>query len=141
MCTSIGCKFENWASNGYTFNGTVDVAPGSGEAKNIKWNLTMKGVSPGGVATPISLEYSGRGDVQVSTTSLVGTLYTRATTSGNAQGQSFTSASEADVKYTSVAITGGTATAGTVYAKVKSSGSSGGQSGSLLYDGTLEFGK
>lgn len=140
MCTASGCTFDNYVTGGYTFNGKVDVAAGSGDGKNVKWDLTIKGAGTG-IANPFALDYNGKGDLQVSATSLSGTVYTKATTSGSAQGQSFTGGYEADVKFTAVTLSGNMATGGTVWAKMKSTGSSGGQTATQIYEGTLEFGK
>jgi hypothetical protein len=127
-------------ASGMTLNGTVNVSAGSGDAKNVKWDLTMKGSGlTGGAGGLGNLDYTGKGDIQVSTTSLSGQVTSKASVSGSQGGQSFTGGSESIVKYNAVTIANGQPTGGSVYAKTTSFGSSGGQSAAQAWEGTLEF--
>jgi hypothetical protein len=138
-CDANGCKYTNYMAGGSTLNGTVNVSPGSGDLKNVKWDLTIKnnGVGAGGFA----FDYTGTGDIQVSVTSLAGEVKTKTSISGSQGGQSIQGGSDSVVKYTAVTIANGQPTGGSVYAKTTSYGSSGGQSAAQAYEGTLEFGK
>jgi hypothetical protein len=138
-CDANGCKYTNYMTSGSTLNGTVNVSPGTGDLKNLKWDLSIKGsgASTGGFA----FDYTGTGDIQVSAASLSGEIKSKSTISGSQGGQSIQGGSESLVRYTAVTIANGQPTAGTVYAKTTSHGSSGGQSAAQAYEGTLEFGK
>ena len=106
----------------------------------MKWDLTIKNSGAhrrGG----FGFDYTGKGDIQVSTTSLAGEVRAKSTIAGSQNGQSFQGGSESVVKYTAVTIANGNPTGGSVYAKTTSFGSSGGQSAAQAYEGTLEFGK
>jgi hypothetical protein len=138
-CDASGCKYTDYMANGMTFNGNVTVSPGSGDLKNVKWDLSMK---QSALSTPgFGFDYTGKGDIQVSLTSLSGEIISKSTIAGNQNGQSFSGGSESVVKYTAVTIASGQPTGGSVYAKTTSFGSSGGQSAAQAWDGTLEFGK
>jgi hypothetical protein len=138
-CDASGCKYTDYTAGGMTFNGNVTVSPGSGDLKNVKWDLTMKqtGLTTGGLA----FDYTGKGDIQVSLTSLSGEIISKSTFAGSQGSQSFSSNTESVVKYTAVTIANGQPTGGSVYAKTTSFASSGGQSAAQAWDGTLEFGK
>jgi hypothetical protein len=138
-CDASGCKYTNFMAGGTTFNGNVTVSPGSGDLKNVKWDLTMKQSSPstGG----LTFDNTGKGDIQVSLTSLSGEIISKSTFAASQSSQSFSSDTESVVKYTAVIIANGQPTGGSVYAKTTSFASSGGQSAAQAWDGTLEFGK
>jgi hypothetical protein len=138
MCTATGCTFTNHMVGTTTLNGSVN-SSASGDAKHITWDLTMKGSGVAGVPAAFGFDYTGKGDITISATSLAGEVTTKSTATGNAGGQSFTGGSESYVKFQSVVLSNGTATAGKLYARVTSSGSSGGQSASMAYEGTHDF--
>ena len=138
-CDASGCTYTNYVAGGTTFNGNVTVSPGSGDLKNVKWDLTMK--QSGLVTDGFDFDNTGKGDIQVSLTSLSGEIVSKSTFGGSQGGQSFSSNTESVVKYTAVTIANGQPTGGSVYAKTTSFASSGGQSAAEAYDGTLEFGK
>jgi hypothetical protein len=138
-CDANGCKYTNYMAGGSTLNGTVNVSPGSGDLKNVKWDLTIKGT--GAATGGFAFDYTGTGDIQVSVTSLAGEVRAKSSISGSQGGQSIQGGSDSVVKYTAVTIANGQPTGGSVYAKTTSYGSSGGQSAAQAYEGTLEFGK
>lgn len=138
-CDANGCKYTNYMAGGSTLNGTVNVSPGSGDLKNVKWDLTIKGA--GAATGGFAFDYTGTGDIQVSMTSLAGEVRAKSSISGSQGGQSIQGGSDSVVKYTAVTIANGQPTGGSVYAKTTSYGSSGGQSAAQAYEGTLEFGK
>jgi hypothetical protein len=138
-CDASGCKYTNHMAGAFTLNGNVTVSPGSGDLKNVKWDLTMKqsGLSTDG----LGLDYTGKGDIQVSVTSLSGEIISTSTFGDSGNGQSFSGNTESVVKYTAVTIASGQPTGGSLYAKSTVFASSGGQSAAEAWDGTLEFGK
>ena len=138
-CDASGCKYTNYMAGGTTFNGNVTVSPGSGDLKNVKWDLTMKQTALN--TSGLGFDYTGKGDIQVSLTSLSGEIISKSTIAGNPNGQSFSSNTESVVRYTAVTIANGQPTGGSVYAKTTSFASSDGQSAAQAWDGTLEFGK
>jgi hypothetical protein len=138
MCDASGCKYDRYSTGGYTIDGTVTVGAPSGEAKNIKWDLTIKNAGTGTLGG-FGFDYTGKGDINVSTTSLAGEVHTKSTVAGSQNGQSFTGGSDTTVKYMAVVITSGNPTGGSLYAKTVSFGSSGGQSATQAYEGTLSF--
>jgi hypothetical protein len=139
-CDANGCKYTNYMAGGSTLNGTVNVSAGSGDAKNVKWDLTIKNNGLGGTGG-FAFDYTGSGDIQVSATSLAGEVRAKSSISGSQGGQSIQGGSDSLLRYTAVTIANGQPTGGTLYAKTTSYGSSGGQSAAQAYEGTLEFGK
>jgi hypothetical protein len=136
-CDASGCKYNNYMTGGSTLNGTVNVSAGSGDAKNVKWDLTIK--NNGATAGGFGFDYTGKGDIQVALTSLAGEVTTKTSVAGTQGGQSFQGGSESLVRFNAVTIASGQPTGGSVYAKTTSFGSSGGQSAAQAYEGTLEF--
>ena len=139
-CDASGCKYTNYMAGGSTLNGTVNVSPGTGDLKNVKWDLTIKNNGLGGTGG-FAFDYTGSGDIQVSNTSLSGEVRAKSSISGTQGGQNIQGGSDSLVRYTAVTIASGQPTGGTMYAKTTSYGSSGGQSAAQAYEGTLEFGK
>jgi hypothetical protein len=139
MCTATGCKFDNYSVNGQTtINGTVDAST-SGDAKKIKWDLTMKGSGLSGGAATLSYDYNGKGDITISATSLTGEVTTKMVASGSQGGQTFSSTSESLARFQSVVLANGMPTGGSIYAKMTATGMSGGQSGAQAWEGTHNF--
>ena len=138
-CDASGCKYTNFMVGSTALNGNVAVSPGSGDLKNVKWDLTMKQTAFN--TDGFSLDYTGKGDIQVSLTSLSGQVTTKSTFGSSQSSQSFSGSTESVVRYTAVTIANGQPTGGSVYAKSTTFASSGGQSAAQAWDGTLEFGK
>jgi hypothetical protein len=141
-CTPTGCTFEGFGNGAFTVSGSVSASDAPNGAKKIVWTLTGKGSDISGSSAQLqnlNFEFTWKGDITASATSLTGAAGATWTGSGTAQGQSFSFNYGSLVKFQDITLMAHCPTAGSVFGKWWVSAHSGGQDQSQAYQATHTF--
>jgi hypothetical protein len=139
-CTPTGCTFEGFGNGQFKISGSVTAADAMG-AKHIVWALSGSATNLGASSpgTNLNFEFTWKGDLTASATSLNGAAGATWVGSGTAEGQSFTFNYGSVLKFQNITITDHCPTAGSVFGKWWVSAQSGGQSKAEAVQATHTF--
>jgi hypothetical protein len=140
-CTDTGCTFSGYGDGQFKVSGSVTASEAMGGGKHIVWALTGSASNFGGdqAGTSINFEFTWKGDLTATATSLNGAAGATWDGSGTAQGMSFTFNYGSILKFQNITITDHCPTAGSVFGKWWVNAQSGGRSQSQAYQATHTF--